>query len=535
MADTAATARAAWDAENVQIVENAGGRHPGTVFQKVSMTRACISLDSDFIVSDVDPRLFGGFIEHLGRHIYTGIYEPEHSTADNQGFRQDVLDLVRPLAMPIMRYPGGNFVSGYRWEDGVGPVDERPARLDLAWNAKEPNTFGTNEFVDWCQKAGTAPMMAVNLGTRGPAEAQALVEYCNHPSGTAWSDLRRSHGWEKPHGIKLWCLGNEMDGPWQMGQKSAVDYGKVAREAAKLMKWTDPTIETVLCGSSGRGMATFGRWEWEALHEAYEHTDYLSLHTYYGNAKNDTPAFLAEPENMADFIRESAALCDAVGASRKIRRKIQLSFDEWNVWYQTPDQVNTGEPWSVARPQLEQRYTMEDALCFGGMLITLLQHADRVRIGCIAQVVNVIGPIFTEPGGPAWRQTIYWPFLDASTHGRGTVLNTVVHCPTYDNASRDKTPVVQAVAVHNGDAITVFALNRDPSGNPVEIDVTLRGFDRFPNATHRVLRDNDLKACNTLDHQDRIVPTDAPAPKVEEGKLTATLPGLSWNVIRLSA
>jgi alpha-N-arabinofuranosidase len=254
------------------------------------MQQATLTLDRDFIVSDVDPRLFGGFIEHLGRHIYTGIYEPGHPTADEDGFRRDVLTLVRELGMPIMRYPGGNFVSGYRWEDGVGPREERPKRLDLAWGGLEPNEIGTNEFADWCKRAGTVPMMAVNLGTRGPEEAQALVEYCNHPGGTHLSDLRRRHGYADPHGIKVWCLGNEMDGPWQMVQKTAWEYGRLANEAAKMMKWTDPGIETVLCGSSGRTMKTFGAWEWESLQQAYDTTDYLSVHTYYGNTTDDTPA-----------------------------------------------------------------------------------------------------------------------------------------------------------------------------------------------------------------------------------------------------
>ena len=299
------------------------------------MKQATLILDADFIIAEVDPRLFGGFAEHLGRHIYTGIYEPGHPTADENGFRRDVLDLVRELRMPIMRYPGGNFVSGYRWEDGVGPVGQRPSRLDLAWGALEPNTIGTNEFMDWCKKVDTAPMLAVNLGTRGPEAAQALVEYCNHPGGTEWSDLRKRHGYAQPHAVKVWCLGNEMDGPWQMCQKTAWEYGRIAAESAKLMKWTDPTIETVLCGSSGRTMRTFGRWEWEALSEAYEQTDYLSLHTYYGNTTDDTAGFLAQVDNMSDFIRETAALCDAVGATKKIRRKINLSFDEWNVWNQT--------------------------------------------------------------------------------------------------------------------------------------------------------------------------------------------------------
>lgn len=497
------------------------------------MKTAKLTLDKDFTLSNVDPRLFGGFAEHLGRHIYTGIYEPEHPTADSNGFRQDVVELVRELQMPIMRYPGGNFVSGYRWEDGVGPKDQRPSRLDLAWFAKEPNTFGTNEFVDWCKQVDTAPMLAVNLGTRGPAEAQALVEYCNHAGGTYWSDWRKSHGYTDPHNIKLWCLGNEMDGPWQMGTKTAYEYGRVANEAAKLMRWTDPTIETVLCGSSGRGMSTFGRWEWEALHEAYDQTDYLSLHTYYGNASDDTPSFLAQPENMSDFIREAIALCDAVGASKKSRKKVNLSFDEWNVWYQTPDQVNTGEKWSVARPQLEQRYTMEDALVVGAMLISLLTHADRVKLACIAQVVNVIGPIMTEPGGKAWRQTIFYPFLAASQLGRGTVLNSLVQAPRYDSKARQEVPVVTLASVLNEEGLTVFAVNRDPSGEPVELTGVLRGFSEVTGVQHEVLIHNDLKARNTAEAPNTVTPQRAETlPTISPEGFTAVLPPYSWNVIR---
>lgn len=499
------------------------------------MQTATLTLDRDFILSDIDPRLFGGFIEHLGRHIYTGIYEPGHPTADDKGFRQDVLELVRGLNMPIMRYPGGNFVSGYRWEDGVGPRDQRPKRLDLAWGALEPNMFGTNEFMDWCRAANTQPMMAVNLGTRGPAEAQALVEYCNHPGGTHWSDLRKSHGWAEPHNVRVWCLGNEMDGPWQMGQKTAWEYGRIANEAAKMMKWTDPTIETVLCGSSGRGMATFGRWEWEALHEAYDATDYLSLHTYYGNAAKDTPSFLAQPDNMSDFIREAVAVCDAVGAAKKSKKKINLSFDEWNVWAQTADQVAPGAKWSEARRQLEQVYNMEDALVVGGMLITLLNHADRVKIGCMAQVVNVIGPIMTEPGGRSWAQTIYHPFAAAARYGQGTALRSIVNAPTYDSKERAGAPVVQVASTVGADGLTVFAVNRDPQGQPVQLRGTLRGFDRFTAGTHNVLTHSDLKAVNTADASDTVTPKAASdAPTVDGETFTATLPPYSWNVLRFS-
>jgi len=497
------------------------------------MQHATLVLDRDFTLAEVDPRLFSGFAEHLGRHIYTGIYEPDHPTADEHGFRQDVIALVRELRMPLIRYPGGNFVSNYRWEDGVGPREQRPRRLDLAWGATEPNTFGTNEFVTWCRLVGAEPMLAVNLGTRGPAEAQALVEYCNHPGGTFYSDLRRSHGYPEPHRVPLWCLGNEMDGPWQMGQKTAAEYGRIAAEAAKMMKATDPTIETVLCGSSSRGMRTFGTWEWEALHAAYDRVDYLSLHTYYGNANNDTPSFLARPDELADFLREGIALCDAVRAARKARRAIQISLDEWNVWRQTPELVESGEQWSEARPQLEQRYTLEDALVVGGMLITLLNFAERVRIACLAQIVNVIAPIMTEPGGRAWRQTIYHPFVTASRLGRGIALRCVVSAPRYDCALREGVPIIHLAAVADDEHLTLFALNRDPTGEPVTLAGTLRGFTGLRRARHFVLTGPDLHATNSADDPDRVaIAALETGPTLEGERFTVVLPPFSWNAVR---
>jgi alpha-N-arabinofuranosidase len=492
-----------------------------------------VILDGDFALSAIDPRLYGGFAEHLGRHIYTGIHEPGHPTADDDGFRGDVLDLVRELSMPILRYPGGNFVSGYNWEDGVGPIEARPARLDLAWRTTEPNTFGTNEFLRWCQKVGTAPMLAVNLGTRGPDAARALVEYCNHPGGSAYSDLRRSHGVADPHGVKLWCLGNEMDGPWQMGAKTAVEYGRIAREASKMMKWTDPSIETILCGSSGRGMSTFGFWEWEALHESYNEVDYLSLHTYYGNRDDDTPAFLAEPENMGAFIDEAAALCDAVKAAKKSKKTIQLSFDEWNVWYHSNGADRQQAPWQVAPPLLEDHYTFEDALVVGGMLIALINRADRVKIGCLAQVVNVIAPILTVPGGPAWRQTIFYPFQHASNFGRGTALRAVVSSPRYAAKSHPDAPVLAVAATTDGDSVTIFAINRSLT-EPLATTVTLRALGNLAVESWTTLTHADLKARNTQDAPDAVRPAPATGAQVSGETLTVTLAPASWNVIRLS-
>ncbi|MFD0465889.1 alpha-N-arabinofuranosidase [Microvirga aerilata] len=395
------------------------------------MKEAKVTIDRDFSIAETDPRLFGAFVEHLGRCVYGGIYEPGHPTADERGFRRDVLDLVRELAPTVIRYPGGNFVSGYNWEDGVGPVENRPRRLDLAWMSTEPNTFGTNEFMDWCQAADVEPMMAVNLGTRGPDDARRLLEYCNFPGGTELSDLRRAHGWEKPHNVRFWCLGNEMDGPWQMETKTAWEYGRIAAEAAKLMKWIDPTIELAACGSSSRNMPTFGSWEDTVLEHSFDHVEYISLHTYLNNYADDTPAFLASPDLMDSFIEEVVAIADAVAARRRSPKRIMLSFDEWNVWYRTrrknEGRVKLG--WPVAPPILEEIYNMQDALAFGGACISLLNHADRIKSACLAQLVNAIAPIMTETGGPAWRQSIFYPFKDMSNLGRGTVLQTKVDSP----------------------------------------------------------------------------------------------------------
>ena len=511
------------------------------------MRRATVLLDHDFTIGTTDRRLFGAFIEHLGRCVYGGIFEPGHRTADASGFRQDVMALVRELAPTIMRYPGGNFVSGYAWEDGVGPVAERPRRLDYAWFSTEPNTFGTNEFIDWCRQAGIEPMLAVNLGTRGGREAGQFVEYCNFPSGTALSDLRRRHGWEKPHGVKFWCLGNEMDGPWQTGAKTATEYGRVAAEAAKIMKWVDGSIELAACGSSGRKMPTYGAWEETVLEHTFDHVEWLSLHTYLNNYADDTPAFLASPDLMDDFIEEVAAIADAVAARRRSRKRIMLSFDEWNVWYRTrrPREARVRPGWPVAPPILEEIYDMQDALAFGGAVISLLNHADRVRCACLAQLVNVIAPIMTETGGGAWRQTIFWPFADFSNHGRGAVLRARVESDAYDTAYLDPagpddhtlSPVkdvpylkLAAVAGDNG-GLNVFALNRDLAA-PVRVEIDARSFPVLAADAATTLRHGNLKAANTASAPDMVRPVPLAGVSVAQGRISAELPPASWNLLR---
>jgi len=497
--------------------------------------KAKVILDREFVIGETDPRLFGGFIEHLGRGIYGGIYEPKHPDADEHGFRQDVLHLIHELNMTVMRYPGGNFVSGYRWEDGVGPKEARPRRLDLAWHSTEPNLFGTDEFIAWCRAAGAAPMLAVNLGTRGPAEAASLVEYCNHPHGTYWSDLRRQNGASEPYGVKLWCLGNEMDGLWQIGHKTAAEYGRLACETAKMMKWTDPTIELVVCGSSGRGMPTFAAWEAEVLDHTFEHVDYLSIHTYIGNQENDTARFLGKPDLMDDFIEEAVATCDHVAAKKKSRKRIHISFDEWNVWFHSllSNQAAVKD-WPEAPSLLEDVYTVEDALAVGGMIISLLNHADRVKIACLAQVVNVIAPIMTQTGGPAWRQTIFYPFAHASNLGRGTVLRAVVDSPKYDTADRHGIPYLKFASVvqPRSGAITIFALNRHLEMK-LHLTADFRGFGSLRVADWTILHHENLKTTNTQKNPEAVKPVRARGAHIRDGVLTATMPPASWNVMRL--
>ncbi len=498
---------------------------------------ARITLDPEFRISRVDNRIYGSFIEHLGRAVYGGIYQPGHPSADEEGFRGDVLDLVREIGVPIVRYPGGNFVSNFYWEDSVGPVTERPRRLELAWRSTEPNLVGVNEFSNWAKKAGTDVMMAVNLGTRGIEAACNLLEYCNHPSGTKYSDLRISHGVKEPHNIKVWCLGNEMDGPWQTGHKTALEYGRLADETAKAMKQIDPSLELVVCGSSNTGMPTYPQWEATVLEEAYDNVDFISLHTYYGNRFHDTGNFLAQSDDMDHFIKTIVSTCDFVKAKKRAKKDIMLSFDEWNVWFhanESDDNTMKNRPWGVAPHLLEDHYDFEDALLVGLMLITLLKHSDRVRIACMAQLVNVIAPIMTEENGPAWRQTIFYPYLHASKYGRGVALDTALRSSRHD--TRDFTDVtdVASAAVWNDEQeeLAIFAVNRDLDDD-ITLETDLRRFPGYHLVEHIVLENSDFFAVNSAAQQTVAPKTVAGRDDLEDGLLKSRLAPASWNVIRL--
>lgn len=379
-------------------------------------------------------------------------------------------------------------------------------------------------------------MQAVNLGTRGIEAACNLLEYCNHPSGTKYSDLRIKHGVKDPHNIKVWCLGNEMDGPWQTGHKTADEYGHLADETAKAMKQIDPSIELVLCGSSSTGMPTFPEWENTALSWAYDSVDYISLHQYYGNRFNDTANFLAQSDDMDHFIRTVIATCDFVKAKKRAKKNINLSFDEWNVWFHadaTDADTMKNRPWQIAPHLLEDHYDFEDALLVGLMLITLMKHSDRVKMACMAQLVNVIAPIMTEENGPAWCQTIYYPLLHASKYGRGIALQPVLTSTKHDTIDFTDVTDVESIAVWNDekDEVTVFAVNRSLTDDIV-LDLDLRSFGDYRLAEHIVLENPDMKAVNTAEHS-AVTPKLHTDRTEKDGNLyKANLTKTSWNVLR---
>ncbi|RWZ51806.1 alpha-N-arabinofuranosidase [Labedella phragmitis] len=508
------------------------------------MIHASVSVDRSAIVAPVHRRLFGSFVEHLGRCVYDGLYEPGHPTADADGFRLDVVELVKELGTSTIRYPGGNFVSGYRWEDGVGPRSERPRRRDLAWHSLETNEVGLDEFARWARLTGSEVMYAVNLGTRGVIEALDVLEYANGPAGTTLADLRIANGGTEPYDIRMWCLGNEMDGPWQVGHMSAEDYGKLASRTAKAMKIADPGLELVVCGSSGSGMPTFGDWERTVLEHTYDDVEFISCHAYYQESGGDLGSFLASSLDMEYFISTVVATADHVKYKLRHEKTIMLSFDEWNIWYLEEHQAREAElaaadtdgsrEWPYAPRLLEDVYTAADAVVLGNLLITLLSHADRVTSASLAQLVNVIAPIMTEPGGEAWRQTTFFPFSVTSRLARGVVLRPRIEVGSYPTAKHGAAPLVDAVATFDEETGTaaVFLVNRSLSeAATVTVDLSSLGVTAITEAL--VLHDDDPYAKNTRDDPERVALCAVDAA-IAAGVVTVELPAVSWVALAVS-
>jgi alpha-N-arabinofuranosidase len=495
---------------------------------------ARVILDPARTLATLDRRLFGSFLEHIGRAIYGGIFEPNSKLADAHGFRKDVLEAIRSLDVPIVRYPGGNFVSGYNWLDGVGPAKDRPRVLDRAWNSIETNQFGTNEFLAWCKAAGTEPMLAVNLGTGTAEKAAVLVEYCNVDKGTRWSDLRRRHGVETPHAVRYWCLGNEMDGKWQIGHLTAAAYGRKAADAARQMRAVDRNISLVACGSSGPFMSTYLDWDRRVLEECYAEVDALSLHRYFnkqGATRRDTEKFLAMNLSMERQIREVTAVCDLVRGRLRTRKQLWLSFDEWNVWYRA---TNGDGKRQVAPRLIEEIYNLEDALLVGGLINSLLRHAKRVRVGCLAQLVNVIAPLFTNKE-KLLRQSIYYPYAWALAHARGQVLDLAVESPAYEVADLGTVPYIDAAGTFDsksGQTCLLF-LNRDLTKER-EVEIVWRESAPARVLLCRTLTGSDLKASNSFEAPERVSPQALEAPR-PGAVMRFKLPARSYTVVQTAA
>ncbi|MEP6843165.1 MAG: alpha-N-arabinofuranosidase [Pseudolysinimonas sp.] len=502
------------------------------------MISAHLTIDPHFVVGPINRRLFGSFVEHLGRSVYDGIYEPTHPDADEDGFRRDVIALVKGLGVSTIRYPGGNFVSGYRWEDGVGERSERPRRIDLAWHSLETNEIGLDEFARWLKKVDGELMYAVNLGTRGVQDALDVLEYSNIRAGTALSDQRIANGAADPYNIRMWCLGNEMDGPWQLGHGTPRAYGRLAMKTARAMRQVDPGLELVVCGSSSAQMPLFGTWERIVLEETYDEVDFISCHAYYEPIEGDYASFLASAVNMDRFIDSVAATADRVKAARHSDKTINISFDEWNVWYHSRyanvDRITDPQEWPIAPRLLEDVYSVVDAVVFGNLLISLIRHADRVTAASLAQLVNVIAPIMTEPGGPAWKQTTYFPFAMASRLARGVTLELKLECPTYESEQHGTVGVVDAVATHDEEsgASAVFLVNRSLD-EPVDfvVDVSLLGAVSLGSADS--LYDADMHAANTLSDPDRVRLTANETARLVDGEMRIILPPVSWTAVTL--
>lgn len=495
------------------------------------MQKARLLLHKEFKKAKIDPRIYGSFVEHMGRVVYTGIYEPGHPQADEEGFRKDVMEAVKEAGVSIIRYPGGNFVSGYDWEDGVGPKDSRPVRLDLAWKSLETNQFGTDEFMHFAEKSGAEPMMAVNLGVNGIKDALHYLEYCNFPGGTKYSDMRKDHGVEQPYGIKTWCLGNEMDGDWQLGHKTAEEYGRLAQETAKAMKLMDSSIELVSCGSSLNTMATYPQWEATSLDYTYDYVDYISLHQYFDGHEKSFSAFLAQADEMNEFIENVGAVCDFIKTKKRSDKKLFISFDEWGVWTRSSDEtVNEcdANPWQEAPVISEMIYSFEDALLFGGMLMALIKNADRVKIACQSLLANISAMIMTKKGGEMWLQTIYYPFAQAARYAQGTVMDTRLDCDKMVEGGKE-IPLVDALAVENGKELVILAINRN-AAEEVNFQIKLEEYKPVEVKEHLVLYHDDMQVTNEINHE-AVIPMLQNDCKIMGNKVELELKPASWNVI----
>ena len=492
--------------------------------------------NKEFQIDKVDSRLFGSFVEHMGRVIYSGIYEPNNVNADEDGFRQDVLERVKEMNVTTVRYPGGNFVSAYHWEDGVGPKEKRPHKLELAWKSIETNEFGTNEFMRWAKKANINPIFTVNLGTRGVEDAINYLEYCNFYGGTEYSELRKRHGVDTPYRIKTWCLGNEMDGKWQVGHKSAEEYGKLAAETGKVMKLIDPSIELVVCGSSLSSMVTYPEWDMKVLEKTYDIADYLAIHQYYAGQEKGTKDFLAQSLDMEEYIYTIRSVAQVIKQKKRSKKDIKLSVDEWGVWALPSNNVNNEldeNPWQIVPKISEQIYTLEDALLFAEMQMVMLRNADVIKIACQSLLTNVSACIMTNKGGGHWLQTIYYPFYYFANYAKGIVMELSTKGPTYRCKEFEEVPFVDNLIIWNNEdnEMVFFAVNRDENSKQ-RISIQLQGFETENIIESISMTAKNKKMTNEYKH-DAVKPKAIDNVKLDKEEMKVVLEPLSFNMVRI--
>jgi alpha-N-arabinofuranosidase len=493
------------------------------------MEKTTIHLHSKIQVDQVDPRIFGGFLEHMGRAVYEGVYDPESKHADENGFRKDVLEALKRLKMTVVRYPGGNFVSGYHWEDGVGPRENRPTVRDLAWNSIETNMFGTDEFIKLCRKMNWSPMMSINLGTGTPEEGRNWVEYCNGPKGTKYADMRVQNGSPDPFDVKLWCLGNEMDAEWQLGHVPAREYAIRAQQASKLMKDFDRSLEMVVCGSCNVDLPTYMAWDREVLEYVASYADYISSHRYVGNENNDTADFLAVTNSIDKQIEETAAVCRYTQAKNKQWKRVAICFDEWNVWYRNHEVDGNQQ---IAPHLIEEVYNLEDALVAAGFLNSFIRHADTVKIANIAQIVNIIAPLLTK-GDDLLVQSIYYPFEMMSRRKNGVSLKLSVEGPEYSSPSYGSATTIDASTILSDHELHVFTVNRSLNKTAeIHIHIADREIVSLNNA--EVLTGPDAKAANSFEIPDGVVSQPFDSVTVKNGKAVYEIPALSFAAVSLN-
>ncbi len=491
-------------------------------------SNAKIYIDTNRTIAEISPLLFGGFVEHMGRCVYEGIYDPASPLADEAGLRSDVLESLRQQQYTTIRYPGGNMLSGYNWLDGVGPKNQRPRRRELAWQSIETNQFGTNEFIDFCKKINSAPMLGVNMGTGTIQSASDLVEYCNAPTGTYYSDLRASHGYKNPHDVRYWCVGNEMDGPWQIGHLEAAEYGRKALEAAKMMKWQDPTIQTVLCGSSNDKMPTYPEWDRVSLELAWEKVDYHSIHYYAGNWDGDTTSYLALANDLESYVDTVASTLRYVKAKNRSKHDVFLSWDEWQVWYK--DRSGRGN-WTEAPHLSEEIYNLEDALVVAQWLNVFLRKSDVVKVACVAQIVNIISWLQTQRDG-LLTQVSYYPFQLVSTLARGKSLDLLVNSPQHETKRYGSTPHLDVSASYDeaSGAQSIFIVNRSQTDSVTTDLVWQSDAPKKINQAWQ-LAGKDVKAANTWENPNNITAQKIKSPAIKDGVAAIKLPPLSFTVL----